>query len=244
MESIDDKLDRIAVKLFLGFSEIIGMVLAVLFTTTAGLFIYYVRKHVYEWLRIIGVNYFADRLKNIKDINSDLTWIQGAFRADVYGLFRTYNGKSYVEDTNEFSATVTDSKKLRAYSKIKVKKMNSKPFDFFPEFLDKDLYKFIIDQTVLNDWKFFSYDSLKANNPNSPILVFLESEAINNLLTYRIWDKNKKTYGIVLFAWGNDPDIDNMFTRQVSKKLDSIAIRFQTHIESSIMEKVGIRWLR
>lgn len=244
METIDDKLTKISVKLFLGFSEIIGMALAVMFTAGVGALFYYIRKHLYEWLNIIGINYFADRLKNIREINSDLIWIQGAFKADIYGLFRTYNGKSYIDDNTEFPATETDAKRLKKYSKIKVRKMNSKPDEFFPEFLDRDLYQFIIDQTVINDWKFFSYDSLKEHNPNSPILVFLEAEFINNLLTFRIWDKSKKTYGIVLFAWNQEPDINNLFTKQISKKLDSIAIRFQTHIESSLMEKVGVRWLR
>lgn len=241
---LDEHLDKVFVKIFLGFSEIIGATIAILFTAGTGAFFYFVRKHLYEWLKILGVTYFADRLKNIRDINSDLIWIQGAFKADVYGLFRTYNGKSYVEDSMEFSANVTDSKKLKQYEKIKVKKMNAKPEAFFPNYLDRDLYKFIIDQTVISDWKFFSYDSLKLNNPNSPILVFLESEGINNLLTYRIWDKNKKTYGIVLFTWGKDIDINIVFTKQISKKLDSIAIRFQTHIESSLIEKIGIRWNR
>lgn len=244
MDPIDDRLDRIAVKLFMGFSEIIGMALAVIITAGVGALFYYIRKHLYEWLRIIGVNYFADRLKNIRDINSDLIWIQGAFKADVYGLFRTYNGKSYVEDNADFSRMDTDSKKFIHLKKIKVRKMNSKPDDFFPDFLDNDLYQHIIDQTVINDWKIFSYDSLKANNPNSPILVLLEAQYINNLLTFRIWDKNKKTYGIILFAWNREVEAGEIFTKQISKKLDSIAIRFQSHIESSLMEKVGVRWLR
>lgn len=243
METIDDKLNKFTVKLFLGFSEVISIVVASLFTVTTGLMIYYIRKHLYEWLRIIGINYFADRLKNIREINSDLIWVQGSFRADVYGLFRTYNGKCYVEDSG-FPATNTDSKRLNSYRKIKVKKMNSKPDEFFPDELDKDLYKFIIDQTIINDWKLFSYDSVKEDNPNSPLLVFLESEFIEYLFTFRIWDKSKKTYGVILFAWNQKPDIDSMFNKQISKKLDSIAIRFQTHIEGSLSEKVGFRWLK
>lgn len=241
METLDEKLDRITVKLFLGVSEVIGILIASMVTVSTGMLIYYVRKYIYEWLRIIGINYFADRLKNIREINSDLIWIQGAFRADVYALFRTYNGKSYIEDEG-FSST--NSKRLTRYQKIKVRKMNSKPDEFFPNELDRDLYKFIIDQTIINNWKLFSYDSVRANNPNSPLLVFLESEFIDNLLTFRIWDKSKKTYGIVLFAWNQPPDIHNLFTKQISKKLDSIAIRFQTHIESSLTEKVGFRWLK
>jgi hypothetical protein len=52
---------------------------------------------------------------------------------------------------------------------------------------------------------------------------------------------DRKTFGLILFTWSKKPEIDYLFDRDVSKKLDSISIRFQNYIVSSIMEKV-LNW--
>ena len=44
-------------------------------------------------------------------------------------------------------------------------------------------------------------------------------------------------FGIILFTWSKKPNLENLFDRVVSKKLDSISIRFQNYIVSSIVEK-------
>ena len=49
-----------------------------------------------------------------------------------------------------------------------------------------------------------------------------------------------KTFGMILFTWSKKPELENLFDRNVSKKLDSISIRFQNYIVSSIMEKILI----
>lgn len=238
---MDNILNKIFLKFYLGVSEIMGIIIGVILTAISGLLLILTKKYLFLLLEKLGINYFSNRLKTIKDINRDLLFCQGRFNANIYGLFRTYNGRSYVEE-NTFSITDSDAIKFHKPEKIIVRKMNSNPDNFFPEFLDKELYKSIISLSVVNDWKVFSYDSLKEDTVNSPLLVFFESVDIDYLMTFRIWDKNKKTYGLIFFAWKSKPDMDNLFTRDISRKLDSIAIRFQTYIEGSILEKIGIRF--
>jgi hypoxanthine phosphoribosyltransferase len=50
-----------------------------------------------------------------------------------------------------------------------------------------------------------------------------------------------KTFGMIIFTWSKKPDLDNLFDPLVSKKLDSISIRFQNYIVSSLIEKV-LNW--
>ena len=89
-----------------------------------------------------------------------------------------------------------------------------------------------------NDWSLISYDGIKNDYPTSPLIIFLEANGIDHLLSYKIWDMNTKTFGIILFTWRKSPNLDNLFERNVSKKLDSISIRFQNYVVSSIVEKV------
>jgi hypothetical protein len=49
---------------------------------------------------------------------------------------------------------------------------------------------------------------------------------------------DRKTFGMILFTWSKKPELENLFDRNVSKKLDSISIRFQNYIVSSVMEKL------
>jgi hypothetical protein len=81
-----------------------------------------------SWL---GLTYFAERNKIIRDINSDLLWCQGALRANAYGLFRTYNSRNYLVDS-DIDTLDTNARILKSASrKIKVIKVNSKPDGFF-----------------------------------------------------------------------------------------------------------------
>jgi len=233
MDHID--FDKIYLKIFVGISELIVIISYALLSLFTGIILFFVRKYIYKALNWIGVSYFNYRLTNIRHINSDLIWCQGVLQADSYGLFRTYNGKSYVCDT--FPLTDTGRAKISNLSKIVIRKVNSKPEDFFPEYLEVDVYNTILENTLQSDWKVFSYDKLKSTDSNSSLLVFLEENGIECLMTFRIWDKEKKTYGLIFFTWSKEPNIDLLFTRNVSKKLDSVSIRFQSHIDTSVLEK-------
>lgn len=239
MNDIETQFDKIALKIFFGLSEIIGIIVISGLSALVGIIIFFARKYIYRLLQWCGIGYFQERLKIIKEINSDLLWCQGALRADSYALFRTYNGKSYVEDNIEPSHKDTGRRKVvSAPKKITVELINSKPEDFYPQVLDNDIYKSIIDLSITNDWQLISYDYVKEQNEVTPLLVFLEANDIDFLMSFRIWNKLSKTYGIILFTWRSKPEIDLLYTREVDKKLDSIAIRFQNHIESSVMEKL------
>lgn len=232
----DTNFDKLIVKIFMGLSEIALVLFYGVASFVAGIFLFLVRKYIYRFLNWIGISYFNERHTNIRHINSDLTWCQGSLQADSYGLFRTYNGKSYVVD-NIFSQYDTGKKKIDLLQKIYVEKVNSKPEDFYDEYIDVDIYEFILKSTLKNDWKVFSYDQLRATNSNSPILVLLEKNGIDYLMTYRIWDKENKTYGLIFFTWSSEPENEITLTREVSKKLDSVSIRFQSHINTSVLEK-------
>lgn len=234
----DREFDKIFIRIYVLFGELLWFVLSIIITALIGGFFYVLRKYLYSIFRILGVTYFSDRHKLIREINSDLLWCMGALRADVYGLFRTYNGKSYVEENN-FSTLDTDSKKVYTYNKIITKRVNDKPNGFFPEYLDVSLYSSIICKIINNDWYIFKYEEIKSDSPQSQLLVFMESNGIDTLMAYRIWDIDKKTYGLIFFCWGINKE--PIFDRHVSKKLDSISIRFQNYVSSSIMEKIGVR---
>ncbi len=104
--------------------------------------------------------------------------------------------------------------------------------------MDYKTYKSIIDHTIANDWQLIYYDAIKSENPKSELLIFLEANGIDYLLSYKIWDMDRKTFGMIFFTWSKKPELENLFDRNVSKKLDSISIRFQNYIVSSIMEKI------
>ena len=140
--------------------------------------------------------------------------------------------------TNDELPHITSPKRLKSDLKIKVHKINSKPEEFFPKELDYKLFKAIINTTVANDWKLITYESISNEYPKSEILLFLEANGIDSLLSYKIWDMDKKTFGIIFFSWSTPPNIDLLFDRVVSKRLDSISIRFQNYIVSSIVEKI------
>lgn len=236
-----EQFDKIFIKLFIGLSELTAIIVTAILTAVSGFLIFFARRYIYSLLNKIGVTYFSERLKAIRDINSDLIWCMGALHANVYGLFRTYNGKAFVQDT-PYSTNDSDIKRFNAsMKKIIVKKYNAKPEEFFDDYLDKSMYESILKKSVKNDWHIFSYEELKTDNRNNPMLLFMESNCIEYLMTFRIWDMNNKTYGLIFFAWSNKPNIDVLFTRVVSKRLDSVSIRFQNYISSSIFEKIGIR---
>ena len=232
----DYNFDKIITKFLMGLGEIVLIIVYTICSFFAGIFLFLIRKYIYKILNWVGISYFNERHTNIRCINSDLIWCQGSLQADSYGLFRTYNGKSYVVD-NLFNPHDTGKKKIDLLQKIYVEKVNSKPEDFYDEFIDVEIYESILKSTLTNDWKVFSYDQLRATNSNSPILVFLEENGIDYLMTYRIWDKENKTYGLIFFTWAREPENEISLTREVSKKLDSISIRFQSHINTSVLEK-------
>lgn len=242
--NLQTEFDKIISKLLLGLLEASIVTIISIMSLTASVIMYFLRRYIYSLLGILGINYFKERNKAIRDINSDLIWCMGALRADSYCMFRTYNGRAYI--TEEISPHKSNPNlPVVSDKKITVKKVNSKPEEFFPNILEQEIYNSIIQLSVSNDWKLISYDFIKATNPNNPLIIFLEEQGIDHLLSYRIWDMNTKTFGIIFFTWGFAPNLDDLFDRKVSKKLDSISIRFQNYIVSSILEKVlNLRYIR
>lgn len=236
---LSEEVNKILVKIMIGITEVSVIIFTSILSIFASVIIYFLRSKIFKILSAIGITYFQERHKNIRDINSDLLWCQGALRADTYSLYRTFNGQAYINEEVTFNLSNTDSKQtIFKNKKITVRKINSKPDDFFPELLDYDIYKSIIHASLANDWSLISYDGIKSDYPTSPLIIFLEANGIDNLMSYKIWDMNTKTFGIILFTWSKKPTLENLFDRTVSKKLDSISIRFQNYIVSSIAEKL------
>ena len=236
---ISEELHKILVKIMIGLAEVSVIIFTSILSIIASVVVYFLRSRISNLLAVLGITYFQERNKSIRDINSDLLWCQGALRADSYSLYRTFNGQAYINEEVAFSATNTNSKpNVFKNKKITVRKINSKPNDFFPELLEYEIYKSIIHASLANDWSLISYDGIKSDYPTSPLIIFLEANGIDNLMSYKIWDMNTKTFGIILFTWSKKPNLENLFDRQVSKKLDSISIRFQNYIVSSIAEKL------
>ncbi|HRG49191.1 MAG TPA: hypothetical protein PLG41_23510 [Leptospiraceae bacterium] len=235
---ISHELHKILVKIIIGLAEVSVIIFTSVLSIFASVLVYFLRSRIFKILAALGITYFQERHKNIREINSDLLWCQGALRADSYSLYRTFNGQAYINEEVTFNLSDTDSKpNVFKNKKITVRKINSKPSDFFPEFLDYEIYKSIIHASMANDWSLISYDAVKRDYPTSPLIIFLEANGIDNLMSYKIWDMNTKTFGIILFTWSKKPSLENLFDRTVSKKLDSISIRFQNYIVSSIVEK-------
>lgn len=238
---ISSEIDNIIKKILVGVTEITLIVFTSALSIFASVLIFFLRQKIYNLLSKLGLTYFEERNKMIRDINSDLVYCQGALRAKTYGLFRTYNGRAYLVD-EDIKPSETNAKKLiNIDRKVKVRKINSKPDDFFPKELDFKIFKSIINHTIANDWQLISYDSIKNENPKTELLIFLEANGIDHLLSYKIWDMDTKTFGMILFTWSKKPDLENLFDPLVSKKLDSISIRFQNYIVSSLIEKV-LNW--
>lgn len=236
---ISEELHKILVKIMIGLAEVSVIIFTSILSIIASVVVYFLRSRISNLLAALGIAYFQERYKTIRDINSDLLWCQGALRADSYSIFRTYNGQAYVNEEISFNLSNTDSKPaIFKKNKIIIRKINSKPETFFPEFLSYEIYKSIIHASMANDWSLISYDGIKSDYPTSPLIIFLEANGIDNLMSYKIWDMNTKTFGIILFTWSKKPNLENLFDRQVSKKLDSISIRFQNYIVSSIAEKL------
>lgn len=238
---ISSEIDNIIKKILVGVTEITLIVFTSALYIFASVLVFFLRQKIYHLLSILGLTYFKERNKMIRDINADLIYCQGALRAKTYGLFRTYNGRAYLVD-EDIKPSETNAKKLiNINRKIKVRRINSKPDDFFPKELDFKIFKSIINHTIANDWQLISYDSIKNENPKTELLIFLEANGIDHLLSYKIWDMDTKTFGMILFTWSKKPDLENLFDPLVSKKLDSISIRFQNYIVSSLIEKV-LNW--
>jgi hypothetical protein len=236
---ISNDIDKILTKIIVGLTEFALIILTSALSIFASVLVFFLRGRVYKLLAYFGLNYFEERNKMIRDINSDLLFCQGALRADTYALFRTFNGKAYLIEDNDTMPHITGRKDaIKENAKIKVRKINSKPEDFFPKELEYEIYKSIINHTIANDWQLISYDSIRNENPKTELLIFLEANGIDHLLSFKIWDMDKKTFGMILFTWSRKPDLENLFDRNVSKKLDSISIRFQNYIVSSLMEKI------
>lgn len=236
---LSEEVNKILVKIMIGITEVSVIIFTSILSIFASVIIYFLRSKIFKILSAIGITYFQERHKNIRDINSDLLWCQGALRADTYSLYRTFNGQAYINEEVTFNLSNTDSRQnIFINKKITVRKINSKPDDFFPELLDYEIYKSIIHASLANDWSLISYDGIKNDFPTSPLIIFLEAHGIDNLMSYKIWDMNTKTFGIIFFTWSKKPNLDNLFDRSVSKKLDSISIRFQNYIVSSIAEKL------
>ena len=238
---ISSEIDNIIKKILVGVTEITLIVLTSALSIFASVLVFFLRQKIYHLLSKLGLTYFEERNKMIRDINSDLVYCQGVLRAKTYGLFRTYNGRAYLVD-EDIKPSETNAKKLiNIDRKVNVRRINSKPDDFFPKELDFKIFKSIINHTIANDWQLISYDSIKNENPNTELLIFLEANGIDHLLSYKIWDMDTKTFGMILFTWSKKPDLENLFDPLVSKKLDSISIRFQNYIVSSLIEKV-LNW--
>ena len=238
---ISGQIDSILKKIIIGITEVSIIVFTSALSIIASVLVFFLRQRIYNFLSKFGLTYFEERNKMIRDINSDLVYCQGALRAKTYGLFRTYNGRAYLVD-EDIKPSETNAKKLiNINRKIKVRKINSKPEDFFPKELDFKILKSIINHTLANDWQLIYYDSIKNENPKTELLIFLEANGIDHLLSYKIWDMDAKTFGMIVFTWSKQPDLENLFDSMVSKKLDSISIRFQNYIVSSLVEKV-LNW--
>ena len=150
---ISEELHKILVKIMIGLAEVSVIIFTSILSIIASVVVYFLRSRISNLLAVLGITYFQERNKSIRDINSDLLWCQGALRADSYSLYRTFNGQAYINEEVAFSATNTNSKpNVFKNKKITVRKINSKPDEFFPELLEYEIYKSIIHASLANDW--------------------------------------------------------------------------------------------
>lgn len=174
----------------------------------------------------LGFTYFQERQKELLDIYSDVIELKGTLKADHEVFYRLYCKKPYIS---------SDCKNIKSIL------IHQKPGDTFPNTIDDITYKEIIDISLKNDRTCFSYERLKAIQPNSKLLVFMEQKNINYLLVHRVTNFRGKEYGLLIYAWDIDPEYDKIYNEGVSRKFDSINNRFYPLIESSIGERIGFR---
>ena len=120
----------------IGVAEVSVIIFTSILSVIASVIVYFLRSKIFSILAMLGITYFQERHKNIREINSDLLWCQGALRADSYSLYRTFNGQAYINEEVAFNLSDTDSKpNVFKNKKITVRKISSKPNDFFPKLL-------------------------------------------------------------------------------------------------------------
>jgi hypothetical protein len=150
---ISEELHKIFVKIMVGVAEVSAIIFTSILSVIASVIVYFLRSKIFSILAMLGIAYFQERHKNIREINSDLLWCQGALRADSYSLYRTFNGQAYINEEVAFNLKDTDSKpNVFKNKKITVRKISSKPDDFFPKLLEYEIYKSIIHASLANDW--------------------------------------------------------------------------------------------
>ncbi len=176
----------------------------------------------------LGFTYYQERQKELLEIYSDIVELKGFLKADHEAFYRVYSNVEYV-GKNYFP------------NKIKSKLLHQKPEDTFDMSLENEMYYEIVDIALQNDRTTFSYSQLKAINPQSKILVVMEKHKINYLLIHRITNYRGKEYGLLFYAWDNDPQYEKIYDEGISRKFDSINNRFYPLVESSIGERIGFR---
>ena len=107
---ISEELHKIFVKIMIGLAEVSVIIFTSILSIIASVVVYFLRSRISNLLAALGITYFQERNKSIRDINSDLLWCQGALRADSYSLYRTFNGQAYINEEVTFNLTNTDSK--------------------------------------------------------------------------------------------------------------------------------------
>ena len=210
----------------------IGEFLGYSISILIGFLIIILRNEINYFMDYIGLGFLREANRRIADINSDCLELQGRIKADAYALIRVYNGKyfSYVND-----------------SKINVKRMNCKPKSFMHSSLNRNHFNSFFLFSTEYDWKFLTYEQIKAIDDNSPLLIILEEHKISSVYIHKLSDRDKegeKFYGFVVFAWKQhmtDNEFLSNFNMFERRMLDSIHLRFVSYIESSVFEKFGIR---
>ena len=205
-----------------GAYSVLGTALIVVFFGVSAL----AKRYINSILAFIGIDYFQKRDEEIRNFVSDIVELKGHFKADIIQVFRTSNGKKYVAD--------------ESVKNIKIKRINGKPIDAFPDVLEEDMFKELLELTLSNEWKYIPVNEIRSINRASRLLPILQKNEVEYIFCFRITDYKRLhegTYGFIIFMWKNKPDFPDLFTRKLSAWLDSLNIAFITHVESLFLEK-------
>lgn len=228
MNDLEDAFNRLFYKLYLYFGELLTIVILSLMAV----FYFFFKQYIFLFFDKLGVGYFRERKERISQTLSDVIEAKGMVKADAVVLYRLSNGKWFTHIVQ----TEIDKHEY-IYEDLKITRVYHKPFDVFPEKLDPSDYNAIIKYALTNDYETFSWLDIRGENRLSPVLSFLQEKNLTYFLVYRITDYSARDYGFLLFSWKSEPDKELFVSRRLIKILDSINIRFQNYIESSLIEK-------
>jgi hypothetical protein len=219
----DYSIEKLLYDLKIKFLEVV----TILFFAFVIIFSIFIKRWAIAILTKLGFNYFQERQIEISSIVSDVIELKGYLKADYNAFYRIYEKKHYVSE-------LTD--------KVKSNIVHTKPKNIFPENIEKEFPELIkigfsIDRTLI------SYEYLKRYHPNSKLISFYDTNRITFLLLHRITNYSDRNYGLLIFAWNENIDYYEIYDSIVSMKFDSINNRFYPFVESSILEKLGVRTL-